>query len=190
MAELHFTQWESWFDAGLSWGFLWQEKKNFSHINVSSLSIALSFQQLQPCPAALSSTDCSYLQPDLLRTPLASAGITYATPRKQLILHIPTELVLPPYPYPEKGKNTSPPPPWDHFVVYTVRAYHLCPFPLFQPFFFFFFFFPFNSSSNWFCNVRDDDSWSRGSEMSYFCGANEACPSPCCCPGIVLHPQL
>lgn len=99
---------------------------------MSSLSIALSFQQLQPCPAALSSTDCSYLQPDLLRTPLASAGITYATPRKQLILHIPTELVLPPYPYPEKGKNTSPPPPalettlWFTQLEPTIFALSLC----------------------------------------------------------------
>lgn len=84
------------------------EEKPFSHINVSSLSIALHFQQLQPCPAALASTDCLYLQTDVLRMPLASARITCATHRQKAAnsTHPHGLGFATLYTYHDKGKNT------------------------------------------------------------------------------------
>lgn len=82
-------------------------KRPFSHINVSSLLIALRFQQLQPCPAALAPADHSYLQPGLLRMPLASAGIACATHRQKADNSAcPHCLVFATLSLPEKGKNT------------------------------------------------------------------------------------
>lgn len=132
-------------------------KKPFSYINVSSLSIALSFQQLSTASAlscSTGSTDSLYLQPVLPRMPLASAGITHAAHRQKAdnFAH-PHCLLLPSSPYPEKGKNT--------LLETTLCFVQLQPsiFALSLRYsLFLLLFFPFNPPSNWFCNVRDDDS--------------------------------
>lgn len=157
MPELHLMQWGNQLDPRPSWSCLCTGKETFSHINVSSLLIALGNYLLRRplVPTARFPKDAPGIHGNCICCAQTESRQFCTSPLPGLC-HLISTL---------KKAEIHPMRP-----LYVLLIYSYSLFPLFQPsfclvFLCFVFFFPFNPSSNCFRDVRDDDSWSRGLEM-------------------------